>query len=253
MSSRSVRSRDGEVAVDPFGSRPSIIETMQSETKIVVVAGLSSNVGKTTLASHLVAALPGWEAVKVTKGHYRSCGKDPHACCVSHLLSDAPLVLSGRERTYALGKDTGAFWDAGASNVHWVIATKEQVADGVRAALARVAPDCPGVLVEGTGFVRTVPADYVVMVARADQREVKASAASIFALADALYVSRAEAEVAERGLERIRDLLAARRVDAPLPPLFLDADLPRLVAEINRRSQKERRDRSRPAGRAGTV
>lgn len=208
---------------------------MRSETTIVAVAGLSSNVGKTTLASRLVAALPGWEAVKVTKGHYRSCGKDPHACCVSHLLSDAPLVLSGRPATYAVGKDTGAFWDAGASNVHWVIATKARVADGVRAALARVATGCPGVLVEGTGFVREVAVDYVVMVARADQREVKASAASVFASADALYVSRAGEEEAERGLGRIRELLAARRVDAPLPPLFLDADLARLVAEISDR------------------
>ncbi len=53
---------------------------------IVGVGGFTSEVGKTTLLCGLLQALPGWEAIKTTRGHYRSCGKDPHACCVSHLL-----------------------------------------------------------------------------------------------------------------------------------------------------------------------
>jgi len=28
------------------------------------------------------------EAIKTTRGHYRSCGKDPLPCCISHLLQD---------------------------------------------------------------------------------------------------------------------------------------------------------------------
>jgi len=108
------------------------MHAMRNGLRVVAVSGFSANVGKTTVACRLLERLPGWEAIKVTKGHYRSCGKDPHACCVSHLLSDAPLVLSGRERTYTPGKDTGRYWDAGASNVHWVVATKERVGDGVR-------------------------------------------------------------------------------------------------------------------------
>ena len=66
-------------------------------------------------------SFPGWEAIKTTRGHYRSCGKDPHACCVSHLLTEEPLVRSGRAETYEPGKDTGRYWDAGATNVHWLI------------------------------------------------------------------------------------------------------------------------------------
>ena len=42
---------------------------------------------------------------------------------------------SGRELTYSPGKDTGRYWDAGAANVHWVIATDEQVEDGIKKAL----------------------------------------------------------------------------------------------------------------------
>jgi molybdopterin-guanine dinucleotide biosynthesis protein len=211
--------------------------------RIVAVAGISSNVGKTTLACRLLERLPGWEAIKVTKGHYRSCGKDPHACCVSHLLSDAPLVMSGREQTYAPGKDTGRYWDAGASNVHWVVATKAQVAEGVREALSRVDAGAPGVVVEGTGFLSSVDVDFAVMVATEETTEMKASAASVFPRIDAVYVSRLVSGIESTSpasssgssssapsLDRLRERLAARRVDAAMPPVFVDADFDRLLA-----------------------
>ena len=206
---------------------------MRHGPRIVAVSGFASGVGKTSLACRLLEGLPGWEAVKVTKGHYRSCGKDPHACCVSHLLSDAPLVLSGRRATYAPGKDTGRFWDAGASGVHWVVATKARVADGVREALSRVAHGCPGVVVEGTGFLESVAADFVVMVAGG--RELKSSAASVFGLAGALYMFGAAPGDAA-ALDRVRELLARRRVEAPLPQVYYDADLARLVEQVSGRS-----------------
>src|SRR5262249_39527279 len=122
---------------------------------IVAVGGTSSNVGKTTLVCDMLGRLPGWEAIKLARRHYRSFGKEPHACCVSHLLSDQPLVLPGREKTYTAGKDTARFWDAGASNVHWVIATDAQVTEGVNEALSRVRS--PGVIIEGTSPICLLP------------------------------------------------------------------------------------------------
>ena len=127
-------------------------------TTIVAISGFSSNTGKTTLMCELLRALPGWEAIKLTRGHYRSCGKDPDTCCVSDLLGDEPLVRSGRGENYAAGKDTGRFWDAGASNVHWVIATDEQVEKGIEEALDRV--QTPGVLIEGNSFLNFVDARF---------------------------------------------------------------------------------------------
>src|SRR5215210_7743885 len=124
----------------------------------VAVGGFASGVGKTTLMCDLLRAFPGWEAVKMTRGHYRSCGKSAHACCVSHLLADEPVIRSGREETYKAGKDTGRYWDAGAANVHWVIVTDEQVEHGINLAMERVRT--PGVLVEGTSFRQFIPADF---------------------------------------------------------------------------------------------
>jgi len=99
----------------------------------------------------LLRRLSGWEAIKLTRGHYRSCGKDPQGCCVSDLIRVEPLIRSGRDTNYELGKDTGRFWDAGAVNVHWVVAGEDQVEDGIKPALSRV--KATGVLVEGNSFL----------------------------------------------------------------------------------------------------
>jgi hypothetical protein len=148
--------------------------TSMKRPAIVAVSGFSSEVGKTTLLCDLLRAFPGWEAIKVTRGHYRSCGRDPHACCVSNLLSDEPVIRSGREQNYALGKDTGRYWDAGAANVHWVIVTDEQVEQGIKQAIERVA--APGVFIEGNSIVDFIKADFVLMVSRASGGKIKGSA-----------------------------------------------------------------------------
>ena len=153
---------------------------------IIGVGGFTSNVGKTTLMCDLLRVFPGWEAIKTTRGHYRSCGKDAEACCVSDLLSDEPLIRSGREDTYQNGKDTGRYWDAGAVNVHWLIATDSQIQKGITAAIDRV--KSKGVFVEGNSFSQFVNTDYFVMVKRAGNDAIKKSARMILPSTSALFV-----------------------------------------------------------------
>jgi len=174
------------------GQGQSAIRNPHSAIKILGIAGTSSNVGKTSLIYRLLREMSrdeAWEAIKLTRGHYRSCGKDPHACCVSHLLNEQPVVRSGREETYAFGKDTGLFWDAGADNVHWVIVTNDQVEQGIRQALERVRTG--NVLIEGTSFLKYVKADFAILVARSDRLQLKPSArqALLNGLVDAIYLS----------------------------------------------------------------
>ncbi len=154
---------------------------------IIGIGGFESNVGKTTLMCELLRAFPGWEAIKTTRGHYRSCGRDPRACCVSHLLSDEPIVRSGREETYVLGKDTGRYWDAGASNVHWVIATEEQLEKGIKEALTRVGSN--NVFIEGNSFTEFVGLDLMIMVKRANGERIKKSAKQALLKSSLLYLS----------------------------------------------------------------
>src|SRR5258705_3288179 len=164
-----------------------LVELIVTTPIIVAVSGLSSNTGKTTLACELIQRLPGWEAIKLTRGHYRSCGKDPSGCCVSDLLSDEPLIRSGREANYEKGKDTGRFWDAGAANVHWVIVGEEQVEEGINRALSRV--KSAGVIVEGNSFLDYIKADFAITFARACENKMKTSARKTLAKADAIFLS----------------------------------------------------------------
>lgn len=173
---------------------------MNERPIVVAVSGLSSNTGKTTLACDLISRLPGWEAIKLTRGHYRSCGKDPQGCCVSDLLRDEPLIRSGRAANYEKGKDTGRFWDAGAANVHWVIVGEDQVERGINEALARV--KSTGVLVEGNSFLDYINADFAITCARAGENKLKTSARRTLAKADALYLSTIDDCDRETAIER---------------------------------------------------
>lgn len=168
-----------------FSDRIAVVA--ESRPIVVAVSGFSSNVGKTTLVCDLLRALPGWEAIKLTRGHYRSCGRDPESCCVSDLLSDEAVIRSGRGQNYEAGKDTGRFWDAGAANVHWVIATDDQVEPGISRALGRV--EAEGVIVEGNSFLEYVSPDIAVMCARAEGGKLKGSARAALPRTDYLYLS----------------------------------------------------------------
>jgi len=214
----------------------------------VAISGFTSEVGKTTVMCHLLAALPGWEAIKTTRGHYRSCGKDPHTCCVSHLLTDEPVIRSGREATYSVGKDTGRYWDAGAANVHWLIVTEEQVEEGIKRAMERVT--APGVFIEGNSCAEFVPVDFMLMVARAEGEKIKSSARRALRRASGLYLSeptdsfpRPEANVPDATEQdgsaarerfanwRERTCLEGLRSDLPI---YTRGDLPQLVSELLR-------------------
>lgn len=196
----------------------------------IAVSGFSSNAGKTTLACELLRAFPGWEAIKMTRGHYRSCGKDPRACCVSHLLKDEPVIRSGRAETYAPGKDTGRYWDAGASNVHWSIVTDNQVEQGIREALERVRS--PGVVVEGTSFVDYVDIDLMLMCARAGVGKIKPSARRMMKKAAALYLF--DEDEVEPARDKFNSWLEESGEAALVDNLtvYTRAELPRLIEQV---------------------
>lgn len=207
---------------------------------LVAVCGFASNVGKTTLVCDLLGALAGFEAIKITRGHYRSCGKDPHACCVSHLLGIEPLIRTGRAETYAPGKDTGRYWDAGASNVHWLIATSAQVGLGVRRALSRVS--ARGVVVEGTSFLEHVEADFAIMVARADGGAIKPTARRALGKCSAIFLSD-ESGDSDNVLARFAawSRTSPDRELVESLPVYTRDDLPRLVSLVGESCARAKR------------
>lgn len=205
---------------------------MKPRPTIIAVSGFSSNVGKTTLVCELLRQLPGWEAIKLTRGHYRSCGRDPAGCCVSDLLRSEPVIRSGREGNYESGKDTARFWDAGAANVHWVIVKDDQVEQGIEEAISRVEAD--GVVIEGNSFLEYVTADLTIMCARAEGGTIKSSARSALGKSDFLYVSSLEldAEGAKEQFQRFWDSLKLPLGQTRFDIITRD-DIPTLVARVH--------------------
>lgn len=199
---------------------------------IVAVGGFNSNSGKTTLVCELLRALQGWEALKMTRGHYRSCGRDPHACCVAHLLGAEPVIRSGRAETYTQAKDTGRYWDAGASEVHWAVVTDAQVEAGFRAALARVKG--PGVVVEGNSFLSSSAADFTVLVARPDVLKIKPTARRVLHVASALYLSDAGQGIDPESRARFERWWhdAGLEEMAPRLPVYTRESLAELTARV---------------------
>jgi molybdopterin-guanine dinucleotide biosynthesis protein len=228
----SARQADDIVRAEGGRSLSQMTETKISQPTITAVSGLSSNTGKTTLMCDLLQRLPGWEAIKLTRGHYRSCGKDPQGCCVSDLIRDEPLIRTGREENYEAGKDTGRFWDAGAANVHWVIAGEDQVEDGIRQALSRV--QSAGVLVEGNSFLDFVAADFAIVCARAGENRLKTSARRTLEKADAIYLSTIDGEDARTARSRFDDWRGGLSFDLNLngSPILTQDDIPQLIERI---------------------
>jgi molybdopterin-guanine dinucleotide biosynthesis protein len=205
---------------------------MRANPIVIAVSGLSSNTGKTTLVCELIQQFPDWEAIKITRGHYRSCGKDPSGCCVSDLLRDEPLIRSGRELNYEQGKDTGRFWDAGATNVHWVIVGEDQVERGINEALGRV--KSAAVIVEGNSFLDHIKAQFAITCARAGENKLKTSARRTLQKADVLYLSTVDDCDRETTIERFENwrkgLSTGLNTDGMT--IYTRADLAKLIGSI---------------------
>ena len=198
---------------------------------LISISGLSSGIGKTTVMCELLRLNPGWEAIKVSRGQYRSCGKSPEACCISPLLGEKPLVLSGRAATFVRGKDTGRYWEAGASNVHWLVCTSEQVEEGIRSALSRV--EAQGVFVEGTSFLKYIPADYSIMVTDTSIRQIKSSAARVMEKMDVIFAAGAETDPGL--LVRLQAKVAERGYNVGELPIYFERDMERLALKVKER------------------
>jgi hypothetical protein len=204
---------------------------------IVSISGFSSNVGKTTLMCEMLKRFNGWEAIKISRGHYRSCGKDPQACCISPLLGERPQIFSGAKDTCIPRKDTGRYWEAGASNVHWLICTNEQLEEGARLALSKV--QTAGVFIEGTSFLKFFPADYSIMVVNPSRDEIKSSALRFADRMNAYFVSGSEPD--EKMTDLIRERLMKRNRRVGDLKIYFESEMDELVKEVLKITRETRK------------
>jgi hypothetical protein len=147
-------------------------------------------------------------------------------------LSKEPVIRSGREQTFTPGKDTGRYWDAGASNVHWLIVTDEQVEQGIKLALDRVT--ATGVFIEGTSLLKYMDVDFALMAARPAGGKIKPSARRALAKTSAIYLFDDRQNATEAARAQFTSWIQTT-ADAHLLnniPAYTSQDLPQLVARI---------------------
>ena len=144
-------------------------------------------------------------------------------------MSDEPVIRSGYEQTYACGKDTGRYWDAGAANVHWVIVTDNQVELGIRLALDRV--NAPGVLIEGNSFLQFINVDFAVLVSRGENDKIKSSTRWVLPKASAFYLFNDESDGAEKSIVRLNQRFAPMELNIALP-IYTAKEFPQLLTRI---------------------
>jgi len=145
------------------------------------------------------------------------------------LIGDEPIVRSGRDENYEAGKDTGRFWEAGAVNVHWVIANDEQVKPGIDEALSRVQSD--GVIIEGNSFLEFVSPDLAIMCARAEGGTFKSSARRGLARTDLLYVTSLDLAGAE-ALAQFEQWRLSANLSLNGIPIMTRDEIEKLVAKV---------------------
>lgn len=193
----------------------------------LIITGPSANTGKTALACAILAALPGAQALKITRFHREShcpvhgvnqqgddnCDGCEPAPAGFELVTD-PAVLS------TAGKDTDRLAKAGASPVYWLRAAPHVFAYALGAALKHFDEARP-LVIEGNSAA-TVPEfkGKVVLIWPQHTRGVKASVLPALKRADVLVLVEHEQPPYRRIPNTLRSALARagmRESDLPQP------------------------------------
>lgn len=170
--------------------------------RTILVAGSSSDAGKTTLACRIVQVLPGWGALKISTVRPHPCDGAPD-CPACHGLRAPFRVSTAPQEIRAPGSDTERLHRAGAARVAWLVAREEALGEGIVRALEAMG-GLPGVVIEGNSFARHRRPDRLVLVVRGDGAPPKPSAEALRSLADRVLVNRGTGSAAQDEAETLR-------------------------------------------------
>lgn len=181
---------------------------------VVVIAGLSSGVGKTHLIEKFLGVFPQTSVLKVTLGEEHT----------------EPRIVTAPGELRVPGKDTRRYLDAGAGHVVWLSCRREDLPAFVGRACELLDPGL--LLVESNSAIREIDPDVVVFIERgvrpgiAGRGSPKESAIQARAAADFithepfdnfdLIVDRIR-EVIQMSEDRARELVSERAKDNRLP------------------------------------
>ena len=157
---------------------------------LVAVGGHTRDIGKTSVVSGLICALPQWEwtAVKITQHGHGVCSSkgDPCDCAPTDPEQRAkPYVLT--EEEMPTDTDSGRFLAAGAVRSFWLRTAQGQLAGAVPV-LRKMLAACDNVIVESNSILEFFQPDLYLVVLDFSKEDFKPSSLRFLDRADALIV-----------------------------------------------------------------
>lgn len=155
--------------------------------KLVVVGGHSRDVGKTSLASGIIAANPElhWTALKITQYGHGICSAHGQDCCCASEDPDCPYTIS-QELDQESGSDTSRLLSAGAKEVYWARTRVGQLQHAMPALRDTIARR-EFVIMESNSILRFLQPDVYLSLLRFDVGDFK--------LSSRIYLKRADAYI----------------------------------------------------------
>lgn len=158
---------------------------------LIVIGGHSRSVGKTSVVSGLIAALPqyNWTALKITQYGHGMCSLDGEPC---HCATDDHSWAITEERDASGESDTSRFLAAGAARAWWVRTEQGRLAEAMPALRGKLAESGNAILESNSILKFLRPALYLTVLDPATA-DFKKSAQEFLDQADAVILHEREA------------------------------------------------------------
>lgn len=190
---------------------------------LVVVGGHSRNIGKTSVAAGLIAAIPEarWQAIKITQYGDHVCHEEGIACrCAPGDPAHRYVIDEQREPD---SSDTGRFLAAGASKAWWLRTARDELGHALPV-LKQLFAKGGNWMVESNSLLRFYKPGLYLMVLDYSNADMKVSAQRYMDRADALIlVGGAKKEPPWQGVPR--RLLLHKPGFIAAPPVYAGPEL----------------------------
>ena len=157
---------------------------------IVIIGGHSRSVGKTSVVSGLISALPdfNWTALKITQYGHGICSANGEACdCAT---ADHAWAVT-EERNRVGESDTSRFLVAGARHAWWVRTEQGRLAEAMPR-VRQILSGTQNVIIESNSVLRFLKPDLYLTVLDPQTTDFKTSAQTFLDRADAVLLHSAE-------------------------------------------------------------
>ena len=160
---------------------------------LVVVGGHSRNVGKTSVVTGLIAALPEfkWTAMKITQYGHSVCAQDGQACDCAN--EDHSWAISEEKDRSGL-TDTSRFLVAGAQRVWWVRSEQGRLAEALPN-LRQILSKSENAILESNSIVKFLRPDVYLTVLDPTTADFKQSAQEFLDRADAVILHNSKENI----------------------------------------------------------